>query len=416
MRLKKFIPRSLISAYHFALAILGAFRYGFPSRKLQVVGVTGTNGKSSTVEFINAIFEAANYRTALVSSIRVKVGDNSQPNPLGRSMPGRFFLQRFLADAYRDECDIAIIEMTSEGARQHRHRGIALDAFVFLNLAPEHIESHGSLQAYADAKFELAKQLLRSRKRPRVIVANADDVEGVRYLALPVEKSIPFSLAQNSSWSSDERGGRFVFDGTEISVQFPGDFYIKNALAAAELARGFEVRTELIKRGIESVRHIPGRMQRIDAGQDFQVIVDYALTPDALEALYKAFPEKKICVFGSAGGGRDTWKRPVLGEIAEKYCDSVILTNDIAYDEPPQNIVDDIVRGMKKKPEIILDRRLAIRRAFEIAQSAGKNDTVVLITGMGVDTEISAPDGSKEPWSDPDVAMEELTRLSDRKV
>jgi UDP-N-acetylmuramoyl-L-alanyl-D-glutamate--2,6-diaminopimelate ligase len=154
-------------------------------------------------------------------------------------------------------------------------------------------------------------------------------------------------------------------------------------------------------------------MEEIRDGQEFSVVIDYALTPDALEALYKTYGDrKKICIFGSAGGGRDTWKRPVLGNIAQAYCESVILTNDIAYDEPPQHIIDDIARGMSSKPEMIPDRRLAIRRGLELAQHHAERERVaVLITGMGIDTEISASDGTKVPWNEAKVVHEELRRV-----
>jgi UDP-N-acetylmuramoyl-L-alanyl-D-glutamate--2,6-diaminopimelate ligase len=409
--LRSLLPDPVISLYHFSLAYLGAILYGLPSRKITVIGVTGTNGKSSTAEFIYAIFEAAGIETALSNSIRIKIGSRAGPSG-GRSMPGRFFIQRFLRRARRAGCTVAIVEMTSEGVKQHRHRCIELDALVFLNLAPEHIESHGSYQAYADAKFELGLSLARSPKRPRIIVANADDPEGARYLSLPVERAVGFSLAQNEPWNADERGGSFHFGGEDIAVNLPGAFNVKNALAAAELARAFGIESACIRKGIEGVANIPGRMQRIECGQTFTAIVDYALTPDALEALYKTYGNRrKVCVFGSAGGGRDKWKRPVLGKVAESYCEAVILTNDIAYGEPAQNILDEIAGGMKKKPEIIPDRRLAIRRGVELAQASPPSQhTALLVTGMGIDTEISGADGSVLPWSDAQVVREEIER------
>lgn len=412
---RRMLPSPLLSAYHFSLAMLGALIYRFPSRKLIVIGVTGTDGKSSTAEYINAIFEAADYKTAMSNSIRVKIDKQSVPST-GRSMPGRFFIQRFFRRALRSGCTVAIVEMTSEGVKQHRHRGIELDALVFTNLSPEHIESHGSFAAYADAKFEIGRALERSDKRPRIIVANGDDSQGARYLALRAEKRRAFSLREHTPWKADERGGTFTFEGAEIPVKLGGQFYIQNALAAAEVAHAFGIGTDAIQSGIATITNIPGRMDRIDAGQEFSVVVDYALTPEALEALYNTFGSvKKICVFGCAGGGRDKWKRPVLGKLAETYCETVIVTNDVAYDESPEKIADDIAGGMKTKPEIILDRRVAIRRALELAQGhANHKDVAVLITGMGIDTEISAPDGKKCPWNEGEVVREELGKILKR--
>jgi UDP-N-acetylmuramoyl-L-alanyl-D-glutamate--2,6-diaminopimelate ligase len=416
-RLKKIIraltPALVLSAYHYALAYIGAAFYGFPSRNMIVIGVTGTDGKSSTIEYINAIFEAARCKTALSSSIRTKVAAISSP-ATGRSMPGRFYIQRFLARARAAGCTAAIIEMTSEGVRQYRHRAISLDALVFTNLTPEHIESHGSLEAYADAKYQIGLALARSSKRPRVIVANADDAQGPRYLALPVEEKRGFSLSKHAPWTTSEAGGHFMYEGMRIEVPLPGEFSLKNALAAAETASALGIDISAIRTGIASVTEIPGRLQQIKGGQDFSVVVDYALTPEALELLYKTYAnQKKVCVFGSAGGGRDAWKRPVLGKLAEQYCESVILTNDIAYDEDPEKIIADIASGMTtKEPEIILDRRLAIRRAFETAHTdPDASHIAVLISGMGIDTEVTSESGETVSWNEIAVVKAELARL-----
>lgn len=407
--IKAITPTFLLSTYHFALAFLAALLYRFPSRKIAVVAVTGTKGKSSTIEYLNAIAEAAGMKTALASTIRFKIGDDSKPNLLRQTQPGRFFLQSFLAKAADAGCSIAFLEMTSEGARQHRHRFVHLDALAFINLAPEHIESHGSLEAYQDAKFELGKQLVRSKKRPRYMVANADDPQGSRYLGLAVEHLIPFTLSAAQPFLAGERGGYFTFSGRKIEVRLPGEFSLKNALAAATLmdALGFPI--DAITRGIASLANIPGRAEEIQEGQTFPVIVDYAHTPDSLRALYSAYGERrKVCVLGSTGGGRDLWKRPVMGQVADEFCDAIILTNEDPYDEDPASIVEGIARGITQKtPEIIMDRRAAIRRAFELARASD----VVLVTGKGTDPTIQLARGKSIPWSDADVAREELRKL-----
>ncbi len=401
------VPSSVMGVYHFCVAILGALILGFPSSKLLVIAVTGTKGKSSTTEMINAIFEAAGYRTAVLNSIRFKIVDESRPNELRMSMPGRFFIQDFLARALHHGCSVVILEMTSEGARQYRHRGIALDALVFTNLAPEHIESHGSLEAYANAKYEIGRQLARSSKRPRVMVANADDKESSRYLTLPVEHALPFSLAGAAPYAADADGGHFHFDETDIAIHLPGEFSLMNALAAATVARAFNVPTSAIVRGLDNLTRIPGRAERIEAAQDYAVVVDYAHTPDSLTALYDAYRDnRKICVMGSTGGGRDTWKRPVMGGIADARCDTVILTNEDPYDEDPRSIVDALAAGMKRSPTIIMDRREAIAHAIGLARTGD----AVLITGKGTDPTIAGPRGSKIPWSDARVAREELEK------
>jgi UDP-N-acetylmuramoyl-L-alanyl-D-glutamate--2,6-diaminopimelate ligase len=402
----------LKSIYHFCLAYIGAALYEFPSRHLIVVGVTGTKGKSSTTEMINAIFEEAGYKTALLNSIRIKILDESKPNKMRMSMPGRFFLQRFLSRALKDGCTIAIIEMTSEGARQHRHRAIALDALVFTNLAPEHIESHGSFRAYSDAKFSIGRGLARSGKKFRVMVANADDPESVRYLLLPVEKTLGYSLKKDKSHAADEKGGHFIFNDTNIAIKLPGDFSLENALAAATLADAFGIGTPTIVRALGKIEKIPGRAERIEAGQDFAVVVDYAHTPESLQALYDAYEtRKKICVLGSTGGGRDRWKRPVMGKIASENCEYVILTNEDPYDENPNTIISELASGMQKKAEVVLDRRSAIARGIAIA----KPGDAVLITGKGTDPTIQLARHKSMPWSDAQVAREELERHLESK-
>ncbi len=422
MRPLRQIREFVLLPYHFLLPYLGALIYGYPSRDLLVIAVTGTKGKSSVTEMVNAILEEAGYKTALLNSIRSKIAGNSEPNLSRMSMPGRFFIQRFLRRALDARCTAAILEMTSEGARQYRHRAIALDALIFTNLSPEHIESHGSYEKYADAKFKIGRTLARSPKRPRVMVANADDRESICYLELPVEKVVPFSLDEHAHAASD-RGGHFTFDDTDIAVSLPGTFSLKNALAAATLCHALGIHAAVIKRGLEKLDRIPGRAERIDAGQQFTVIVDYAHTPDSLQALYDAYStstgsttltagplgagRKLICVLGNTGGGRDTWKRPVMGKIADDNCDEVILTDEDPYDEDPRSIVEAMTKDMRRSPTIIMDRREAIRTAFKRANAGD----VVLISGKGTDPCICVDHGRKIPWSDAGVAREELQHL-----
>lgn len=406
---KNSIPKPIRTAYHFALSFVAALASDFPSRRLIVVGVTGTKGKSSTLEYLNAIYEAAGWQTALLGTIRTKIGEKTKPNLSRMTMPGRFAVQNFLKNAADSGCTIAFIEMTSEGARQYRHRFIELDALLFINLAPEHVESHGSLAAYSDAKFELGKQLARSTKRPRYMVANADDAESGRYLTLAIEHALPFSLSTAQPWQARETGGTFTFDGLTIETRLPGEFSLKNALAAATLARAMQIPTQSIARGIAGLEHIAGRAEEIKEGQSFTVVVDYAHTPDSLRAIYDAYPSRrKVCVLGSTGGGRDTWKRAVMGGIAEESCDAIILTNEDPYDEDPESIVRMIASGMKtKQPEIIMNRREAIHRALSIARTSD----VVLITGKGTDPTMQGPRGTSVKWSDAQVAREEIQSL-----
>lgn len=413
-RLKSFIPGPLLEVlrplYHKTLAYIGGRLYGHPSREVKVVAITGTKGKSSVSEMVVSVLETAGFKVALASTIRFKIGEESEANKLKMTMPGRFFLQKFIRKAVSAQCDWIVIEMTSEGAKQHRHRGIALDALIFTNIAPEHIESHGSFANYLQAKFSIGELLVASKKRPRIIVANADDEYGPDFLGFDVEISAPFSRTHAEPAETSESGTHITFEGVAIESIMPGEFTIMNMLAAARFGQAIGLDSTIIRTGLEKVRLIPGRVEHIDAGQSFDVVVDYAHTLESLEKLYQAFPNRrKICVLGNTGGGRDTWKRPKMAQLAERYCESIILTDEDPYDEDPRSILDEMASGMSTPPTIILDRRRAIRVALSQANT-GTGDAV-LITGKGTDPYIMRAKGAKEEWSDALVAREELGKL-----
>jgi UDP-N-acetylmuramoyl-L-alanyl-D-glutamate--2,6-diaminopimelate ligase len=415
--LKSLIPAKLLSVflptYHYLVAYIGAVIYGFPARRIRIIGVTGTKGKSSTVELISSILEEAGERTAIVGTVRFKIADSSRPNLYKMTTPGRFFLQKFLREAADKRCTYAILELSSEAAKQYRHRGIDLDALVFTNLAPEHIESHGSLEKYREAKLSIGHYLTRpkNKKRPRIIVANADDPVSASFLALPADKKITYSLSEATPHILGQHGIEFDWRGQHFSCPLRGKFNLSNILAATSTAQAFNVSLSTIRRALRTFPGIPGRLEEIDEGQAFRVFVDYAHTADSLKAVYETFPDaKKICVLGSTGGGRDKWKRPLMGSVAGTYCDTVILTNEDPYDENPQQIINEVASGVLesgKKPEIIIDRRMAIRQALAYARAS----KVVLITGKGTDPYIMGPAGEKTPWSDARIVREELRSL-----
>ena len=411
--IKKFIPRNLFKAlqpaYHYAFALLGAILYRFPSRKLIVIAVTGTKGKTSTIELINAILEEAGYTTALSSTLRFKIGSESENNTYKMTLPGRFFLQKFLRKAVNAHCQYAIVELTSEGAKQFRHKFVALDALVFTNITPEHIESHGSFENYLDAKLSIARALARSSKKRKVLVVNADDTQGEKFLNVNVPEKYPYSLRNAEPYSLKKEGVELSIDGTHMTSKLSGEFNIYNILAAATLSKSQGVGVDTIKRAVEEFSGIPGRVERIDEGQDFTVVVDYAHTADSLEKVYDVFTHSRnICVLGGTGGGRDKWKRPEMGAIASRYCSHIVLTNEDPYDEDPFQIIAEIAQGITQPVyETIIDRRGAIAAALKLARTG---DTV-LITGKGTDAYIMGPNNTKLPWSDAAVAREELKKL-----
>ncbi len=409
--LKKLLPASLVRPllplYHRALAFVLAAGYGFPARSMTVIGVTGTKGKSSVSDMLFTVLKHAGYSVAVAGTIRFAINDESTPNLFKMTMPGRGFIHAFLARARDKGAKYAVVEITSESVRQHRHRYLSLNGLVFTNLQKEHIESHGSFENYAAAKLEIGKELARSLKRPRVMIANADDPQSVPYLALPVENTRPFSYADASEIVHRPGTVAFTYNDVRFNLSLPGSFSVMNALAVIKAAEFLGVPLQTIADALAALERIPGRTERIEEGQDFQAVVDYAHTPDSLKALYAAYPCRKICVLGNTGGGRDTWKRPEMGKIAEESCDEVILTNEDPYEEDPRAIVDAMADGMNRKPTIIMDRREAIAHALSLA----KNGDAVLITGKGTDPYIMEANDTKTPWSDAEVVREELRKL-----
>ena len=399
IRIKRLIPapvfRSLQRPYHLLLAFLAAVRYGFPSRHIKVVAVTGTKGKSTTTEIINAILEETGRKTALSNTIRFKVAADSRRNLYKMSMPGRFSMQRLIREAVGAGCEYFVCEMTSQGSLLYRHKFIDIDTLIFTNLSPEHIEAHGSYENYVEAKLDLARALATAHKHGKKtsLIVNEDEKEAPKFLACQADTKITYSMKA----------------GFPYRTGLAGTFNHYNILAAAACARNEGVAEDVIARAIANFRHVPGRVEKIEEGQDFSVIVDYAHTPDSLEKLYGVFAGKGIiAVLGGTGGGRDNWKRVEMGKLADRSARTVILTDEDPYDEDPRQIVDDVAKGVtSKQPVIIMDRREAIRRAIREAKSG----EVILITGKGTDPYIMGPRGTKTPWSDADVAREELRRF-----
>lgn len=416
-QVKKIIPkrifRAIQPAYHRTLSLISCVRYRFPSKSLNIIVITGTKGKTSTTEVVNAILEESGYKTAVLGTLRFKIGDETKRNMYKMSVPGRFFVQKFLREAADAKCDFAVIEMTSEGAKQFRHKGIDINTLIFTNLSPEHIESHGSFEKYKDAKLSIARELSRSTKRPRTIVANGDDPHGESFLAINADVKLPYSIMDLDILEETETKSVFMYDGIKFCIHLPGRFNIYNALAGLTLAHSLGIETVVSKSALEKISQIRGRLERIEVGQDFSVVVDYAHTADSLEKVYNVYRgAKKIAVLGGTGGGRDGEKRKIMGSIAEEHCEHIILTNEDPYDEDPRKIIDDVAHGIKNKtPIIILDRREAIAKAFSLA---GSND-VVIITGKGTDPYIMGANGSKIPWDDAQVAREELKKYLSKK-
>ena len=415
---KKLLPKAVFQFfqpyYHLALAWYGAVKYSHPSKKITVIAVTGTKGKSTTTELIAQILRGSGKKVASLSTIQFVIGDKAARNMFKMTTPGRFFVQKFLRDAVGAGCTHVVLEMSSEGARQFRHKFIDFDALVFTNLSPEHIESHGSFEKYKAAKLSIAEAVASSSKRPRVIVANVDDAHGDDFLNVEAEKRVPYGLTNLSLHTLQKDGISLVVEGVTVRVPIAGLFNVYNTLAALKVCEAFGVSLETAAEALRTLKPIAGRVEQFtgpsSASKQVTAVVDYAHTVDSLEKLYRAFPDKPlVCVLGNTGGGRDTWKRPEMAAVAEKYCNHIILTNEDPYDEDPRKIIDDMVKGMSdtSKLTIIMDRKEAIKKALELAPDGG----YVLVSGKGTDPYIMEANGKKTSWSDAEVVKELLVEV-----
>ena len=385
--------RLLRSIWHFVWALLSAAYCGFPSRRLTLIGITGTKGKSTTLELLSEMLEETGVRTALLSSVYAKVGAERRRNFTGNSMPGRGFIQRFLRSAVRAGCRFALVEVTSQGVLQHRHRFISFDVGGITNLAPEHIEAHCSFTAYRDAKLAFFRVVARSSRATKRLFVREDD-----------EAVSPFAALAPGITT------RFTLDDTLMPPGAFGEVNAENAALAAAIARWLGVPEEAIGRALRKFRGLPGRMEFVQK-EPFGVVVDYAHTPDSLTKVYASLQKDYaglVCVVGAAGGGRDRWKRSAMGSAAAKHCRFVVVTDEDPYDEDPAAILAEIEQGFKAQNfsayETLLDRRAAIRRAIELARPG----EAVVLTGKGSETGIHRARGLVEPWDDAEAARQAL--------
>jgi len=431
--IKKIIPKSVISLYHLCLAKVAAFWYGYPSRHLTVVGITGTGGKSSTVYLLAKLLEATGKKVGVTSTVFFKVGEWEKLNDKKMTMLGRFQTQKMLRRMVTAGCQVAIIETTSQGIEQFRHVDIDYDIVVLTNLYPEHIEAHGGFENYKKAKGKLFATLSKTYRKSfaplKTIIVNSDDEHAEYFLTFPADKKVLFGLQPNS-FAVDEQikainpiasGANISFkiEDQDFSLSLMGELNIHNSLCAIAIAKNLGLSWKEIKGAAGAMKNIPGRQEFIEEGQNFKVMVDYAFEPVAMAALYetiKQIPHAKIIhVLGATGGGRDVARRPKLGVIAGQNAQIVITTNEDPYDDDPVEIMNQVANGSisaGKKDGVdlfkILDRREAIKKAVEIAQD---ND-LILITGKGSEQAMCVKDGQKIPWDDREVAREEIKKVS----
>lgn len=427
--IKKLIPSFILSWYHLCLAHLAGLVYGHPSEKLIVIGVTGTNGKSTTVNLIANILQLAGHKVVISSTVNFSAGESVKLNNLKMTMPGRFFLQKLLRDGVNNGCMFAVIESSSEGIKQHRQIGIHYDGLVFTNLTPEHLESHGGFENYKQAKLEyfrllekLPNKIINNQKIPKVIAANIDDPYSQEFLNFNIDQKVTFGVnekadVKGSDLNLTEEGINFRVAGIEFKLNLKGQFDFYNSLAAIAITSRWGMDLNKCRQALEKIPNIPGRMELINEGQTFKVLIDYAPEPESLNQMYatvKHWKHNKIIhLLGSTGGGRDTERREILGKIAGNNADIVIVTNEDPYDDDPQEIIHQVANGAvtagKENNKNLFqepDRRKAIARAFSFAQPGD----LVILTGKGSEQKMAVK-GGYIPWDERIVAKEELKKL-----
>ena len=417
---RKVLPKSALvgleKSYRKSRAKIISARYGNPARDLRVIAVTGTNGKTTTVNFLNEILKEAGYRTAMFSTANIEIAGEQTVNDTNSTTATVARLQKFFRDAKKADVEFALIEATSHALDQYKFEGVPIEMAIMTNLTQDHLDYHKTMENYAAAKAKLFEM------NPNLVVLNADD-EWFDYFNNFATESQKITYGEGESADVKIEKFKLYKKGSEaklridnnveleIATNLPGEFNIYNMTAAAAGAYLLGISLKDIQEGIANLEGVSGRFEYATPGLPFDTIVDYAHTPDALEKLLKSAKEisknRTILVFGACGD-RDREKRPIMGKIAQNLADRIIITDEENYTEDATQIREEIISGISKKNDKlpaniqeIPDRKEAIRKALQIA---GKGD-IVLITGLGHEV-YRVIDGEKTPWNDTKIVRE----------
>ncbi len=419
--IKKILPKPLINLRHLFFAWWGSVVYHNPSEEIFVIGITGTSGKSSTAYFLRQILESAGIIVGSLSTIDFYIAGKNQLNDQKMTMLGRMQIQKYLRQMVGAGCQVAIVETTSEGAVQSRHRFINYDTIILTNLYPEHIESHGSFENYKKAKLGIFEYVANQKLKKKSFGLNIENKKNGKILKTAIvngdceyaNEFLNFSFGKKITFSSADSLPSTVY----------GEHNAQNIAAAATAAKTVGVSSELVRSAALKLQNPPGRIEFIKEAEKhgFKVIIDYAFEPVAIAALYatiRSIPHQRIIhVFGSTGGGRDKSRRSTVGHFVGENANICIVTDEDPYDEDPIAIMADVasaVRRAGKKDGVnlfeIKDRRKAIEKAIEIAQSGD----VVLVTGKGSEQGMVVK-GKIIPWDDRRIVRDFLISYEGKK-
>ncbi len=401
-------------AYRRSRVKLVSARYGYPARGLKVIAITGTNGKTTTACFINEILKEAGKKTALFTTAVIEVDGQSRANDMNMTVASTKIMQQFFLEAKHAKVDYVVLEVTSHALHQHKLDGVPIEAAVMTNLTQDHLDYHKTMKAYAAAKGKLFAL------EPQFIVLNRDD-DWFDFFNQYSASAAKITYGKNQEAEAKIDTVTLYKKGTEASVTIdhqtklelatalPGEFNAYNMVAAAALGYLLGIDLEVIAEGVANLEAVPGRFQRVVEKDPYDVIIDYAHTPDALEKLLtavKALTKNRVILVFGACGDRDQGKRSIMGEIAAKLTDRIIVTDEESYNENPEAIRRMIIEGIEvgrgaAKMTEIADRQAAIEKALAIAT---KGDTV-LITGMGHE-QFRIINGARLPWNDAEVVRQ----------
>ena len=404
-----------------ALAMIAAAWYGAPDRDVTLIGVTGTNGKSTTVRLIATMAQAAGHTAATIGTLGVSLGDDVLPATIARPTTPESHELRQTLNMLRDcGASLVVMEVSSHALALDRTWGLRFAAAVFTNVTPDHLDFHGTLDAYFDAKALLFSGL----DDDAVSAVNIDAEHGSRIAEIARGKVLTYGYSTDADVHPIEIedapriAGRIATPNGEVALGMPlvGAFNVENAMAAIAVGIGIGLTPEQIARGLARAEPLPGRFEPVDAGQDFSVIVDYAHTPDALESVLRTARDmtqgRVFCVVG-CGGDRDRAKRPVMGEIATRLADATVFTSDNPRTEAPDAILDEIIAAASARNpfERVELRADAIARAIDLAEPAD----VVIIAGKGHEPyqEIGH---TKHPFDDRTEARKAVTQRLARET